>query len=203
MGKVCIYCSCSPTVENPITNDHVPPKLIFKNLDISEQRITVPCCLRCNQFYSKHENKVVIFFDKVLNDSLTPEETKEYLVTNPNITEVIKKIAIGYKYNWDKTHVNNLDINRVEYLVLGVDDNLIKKFKSTILEGNVSRDLSCISHTGKLGVPYLVIFENNNEVISFVNESNIYNEHFWHYYDKENNTIKFSFYEKIFIQVYF
>ena len=93
----CIFCNCSHSEDNPITKDHIPSKVIYKDERIDEQRITVPCCYKCNQAFSIEENFIEEIFKELRNENYNCAYVKKLINNNPHLGFVIRKIALGYK----------------------------------------------------------------------------------------------------------
>ncbi|MCH5240681.1 MAG: hypothetical protein J1F38_10690 [Muribaculaceae bacterium] len=84
----CLYCKNKAT-----TKDHTPSKFLCGNT--SENKITVPCCLECNQFFSKLEDKCKNIIIKLCHN---PYELISEL--DLRIMDIVfKKNALGILYN--------------------------------------------------------------------------------------------------------
>lgn len=202
----CIFCNCNPSKDNPITKDHIPSKVIYKDEKIEEQRITVPCCYKCNQAFSIEENSLEQIFKELRNENFSCAYAKRLINNNPHLDSVIRKIALGYKYHWTGKPVFEDKIANVDYLIKGINDSEISEFTSMPLK-EVCSDIDNIHN-----LPYALIIEvtgtsgepRTPKLCGFIeNTCNLLNEYFWHYYDKTTNTIKFAFYNKLFVKVTF
>lgn len=202
----CIFCNCSHSEDNPITKDHIPSKVIYKDERIDEQRITVPCCYKCNQAFSIEENFIEEIFKELRNENYNCAYVKKLINNNPHLGFVIRKIALGYKYHWTGKPVYEDKIANVDYLIKGINDSEISEFNSMPLK-EVCSYIDNIHN-----VPYALFIDiadpsgetRTTKCCGLIeNTGNLLNEYFWHYYDKIANTIKFAFYNKLFVKVTF
>lgn len=200
-NKNCIYCSSASTQDNRITKDHIPPKVFLKGIDIREERITVPCCNKCNQFFSKYEEKTAEIFQRLRCDNYDLDFINE-IRNNTDLSLIISKIALGYKYLWTDQYVFNDTIKGVEFLFKGFDDSKLIEFEQIELS-EISPEI-----VTKSDMHYIIETNNdNNSQSSFCyfmqDKTNIFNSHFWCFFDRSNNSIRFSFFGRLFIIVFF
>ena len=94
----------------------------------------------------------------------------------------------------------------MDYLIKGINDSEISEFNSMPLK-EVCSDIDNIHN-----VPYALFIDiadpsgetRTTKCCGLIeNTGNLLNEYFWHYYDKIANTIKFAFYNKLFVKVTF
>lgn len=199
----CVFCNHSPSDDNIITKDHIPSKSIFKGEHIEEQRITVPCCFKCNQKFSVIENKIEPIFRALRNPDYDCLKVQQMINDNADLDFIIGKIALGYKYHWTEMPVYHNKIAKIVYLLQGINDAEISKFKSMSIE-NISPEIDSANNI------FLIFkIQKNDESLTrnlcgaIQNTGNFFNEYFWHYYDKYDDFIKFAFYDKLFVKVLF
>lgn len=198
--KTCIYCRASKAT----TGDHIPPKFISKGiLGNKEHFIKVPCCLQCNQEFSKSEEKCVDFFKQLYSDkSVTIEFIRSELSNNDALKEVLKKTAIGYRYCFTGRIIDSgNEVEDIECQLM--DESSFLRFKSKFkYEENISPELYPRKEPMRILIKECKdIAAQNKEYTLFTPE--ILRNYFWFYYDEPLNRVYFSIYSKLLVTVTF
>lgn len=194
-AKKCVYCGGVISSENK-TKDHVPPKFIFKDMggSINEKRITVPCCYECNQKYSVAEERLKPLFVQIYNKKANSELIEQFN-QNGDFSQLMVKIARGYRhYESSKISHVNRHPSISFFFSRDVDANTIETFKK-IRHADYIEDIS--SNTK---YPGLII--TLDDFIIATAPTDILSE-FWHEYNVNNDYVRMSFYDTLYVQVQF
>lgn len=192
--KRCAYCR--KVLSNDKTQDHVPPRFIFKeyNYNIIEKRITVPCCIDCNQDYSVIEQRLVPLF-KHIHEGTANLDQIEAFNQNEDFNILMTKIALGYRnHESSKILINPIEPLISYFLSKDVDKGTIEDFKKISSENLIDGISSNAKSHGLL--------ITCGDVVITSSPTDIFSE-FWHEYNLNNDYVRMSFYETLFVQVQF
>lgn len=193
---MCVYCGKVLCIEDK-TKDHVPPRFIFKEIsdEIKENRITVPCCFKCNQKYSIIEQRLKPFFEQLFYNRVTNIEQIGDFNQKSDFNILMTKIALGYRYYESPRIFTDLIEPKISYfLSKDVDKNKIESFKKIRFD-NCTEDISSNSM-----FPSLII--TCDDICLASTPTNVLSV-FWHEYDINHDCVRMSFYDKLFVQVQF
>lgn len=190
----CAYCG--KVLSNDKTRDHVPPRFIFKeyNNNISEERITVPCCINCNQDYSVIEQRLVPLFNHIHKGTANLDQIEAFN-QNGDLNILMTKIALGYRHH-ESAKIQNCFIKPTisYFLSKDVDSGIIEDFKK-IRCNNFIEDISS-------NVKFSGLLITCGDAIIASTPTDIFSE-FWHEYHINNDYVRMSFYDILFVQVQF
>jgi hypothetical protein len=134
---------------NNRSRDHIPPHSVPLIFQKSEARLTVPCCQKCNQYYSQFENKFAKSLDNIIarikDISIGQFDLKtqdEEIVNAFNI--VLIKCAIGIYYNEWRERFNQEDY-KFDIKYYRVDEHLSPQFLN-IQPSEIAPDISLGSY---------------------------------------------------------
>ncbi len=193
--KRCAYCG-KVLSDDKKTRDHVPPRFIFKkyNDNILEERITVPCCMTCNQNYSVIEQKTVPLFELLYEGNADLEQIEKFN-QNGDFNILMTKIASGYRnHESSKILINTIEPLISYFLSKDVDKGTIEDFKKISSE-NLIDDISSNAKSHGLLITC-------GDIVIASRPTGIFSE-FWHEYNLNNDYVRMSFYETFFVQVQF
>lgn len=194
--KRCVYCGKELFFDDK-TKDHVPPRFIFKENsdDIKENRITVPCCFKCNQKYSIIEQRLKPLFEQLFYNMETDVKKIGDFNQKSDFNILMTKIALGYRYNESSKIFTDLIEPKISYfLSKDVDKNIIASFKKIRFD-NCIEDISSNAMFSGLIITF-------DDIYLASTPTNILSA-FWHEYDINHDCVRMSFYDKLFVQVQF
>ena len=119
--------------------------------------------------------------------------------------EVLCGKVINTNASFLAIELEKIGIETTKVVTIGDDRDDLKKEVQSFLRS----DVDILITTGGLGPTHddftkEVLFETIGLDLVFRQEPlDLLNEYFWHYYDKIANTIKFAFYNKLFVKVTF
>jgi hypothetical protein len=146
--KICCYCGTVMNNNNR-SRDHIPPHSVPLILQKSEARLTVPCCQKCNQYYSQFENEFAKILDHIITrikdisiGQFDLRAQDEDTVNAFNI--VLIKCAIGIYYNEWRERFNQEDY-KFDIKYYRVDEHLSSQFLN-ICPSEIAPDISLESY---------------------------------------------------------
>lgn len=193
--KKCVYCGEVLSSDNK-TKDHVPPRFIFKDIrdSINENRITVPCCYRCNQKYSVVEERLKPLFEQIYKKEVNPKLIGTFNQTG-DFSLLMTKIALGYRHHETSKVSTVLSRPIISYFFSNdVDAYVIESFKR-IRHDDCIEDIS-----SNKKYPGLII--TLDDAVIATAPTDIFSE-FWHEYNVSEDYVRMSFYDTLFVQVQF